>query len=288
MAIGQVRDPSVRQAAPPQANNQYANCSVPWCVSKVLSICERVKLSVDAHSMSNRCNRWAGVQLTFIGAVQGQSNTKWHAWTDCFVCPTYPHRREAVCTSHIRPSGAVALRVRTVVSTPQIIARLGIRSFHCNARVRLELLLAWIVTLLTLLQNNNAGSSHASAHADNVPGLSMLPTSGTRKMMSSAFAKPGGTETGSIAVIMWSPKRTSYGPECRSNVSMSAWRVIKLMPNRPMALESWRFVVIQRAGQPAISHAGIEGLNQYKAYLQQSEDVSLVTVPNYQSYKKLH
>lgn len=41
-----------------------------------------------------------------------------------------------------------------------------------------------------------------------------------------------------------------------------------------------------RAGQPAIFHADIEGLNQYMAYLQQSSDVSPVTVRNYQSYKK--
>lgn len=40
---------------------------------------------------------------------------------------------------------------------------------------------------------------------------------------------------------------------------------------------------MKRAGQPTISHAGIEALNQYKAYLQQSEDMSPVMVRNYLS-----
>src|SRR5260370_29530775 len=96
----------------------------------------------------------------------------------------------AVYTCQIRPSGAVALRRRTIVSAPPIAVRLGVRSSHCKTRVRLELLLEWIVTLLTPLQNNNAGSSHASAHADNVPESSVLLTSGTRKTVSPTFAKP--------------------------------------------------------------------------------------------------
>src|SRR5438094_9919742 len=40
---------------------------------------------------------------------------------------------------------------------------------------------------------------------------------------------------------------------------------------------------MKRAGQPAISQAGIEALNQYKMYLQQSEDLSPVTIRNYLS-----
>src|SRR2546421_9291478 len=40
---------------------------------------------------------------------------------------------------------------------------------------------------------------------------------------------------------------------------------------------------MKRAGQPAISQAGIEALNQYKMYLQQSEDMSPVTIRNYLS-----
>ncbi len=40
---------------------------------------------------------------------------------------------------------------------------------------------------------------------------------------------------------------------------------------------------MKRAGQPAISQAGIEALNQYKVYLQQSEDMSQVTIRNYLS-----
>jgi len=40
---------------------------------------------------------------------------------------------------------------------------------------------------------------------------------------------------------------------------------------------------MKRAGQPIISHAGIEALNQYKVYMQQSEDMSPVTIRNYLS-----
>ncbi len=40
---------------------------------------------------------------------------------------------------------------------------------------------------------------------------------------------------------------------------------------------------MKRAGQPAISQAGIEALNQYKVYMQQSEDMSPVTIRNYLS-----
>lgn len=40
---------------------------------------------------------------------------------------------------------------------------------------------------------------------------------------------------------------------------------------------------MKRAGQPAISHAGTEALNQYKAYLQHKEDMSQVTIRNYLS-----
>jgi integrase/recombinase XerD len=40
---------------------------------------------------------------------------------------------------------------------------------------------------------------------------------------------------------------------------------------------------MKRAGQPAISHAGTEALNQYKAYLQHKEDMSQVTIRNYRS-----
>src|SRR5260221_2049153 len=40
---------------------------------------------------------------------------------------------------------------------------------------------------------------------------------------------------------------------------------------------------MKRAGQPPLSHAGTEALNQYKAYLQHTEDMSLVTIRNYLS-----
>jgi site-specific recombinase XerD len=40
---------------------------------------------------------------------------------------------------------------------------------------------------------------------------------------------------------------------------------------------------MKRVGQPAISQAGINELNQYRVYLQQSEDVSPVTIRNYLS-----
>ena len=40
---------------------------------------------------------------------------------------------------------------------------------------------------------------------------------------------------------------------------------------------------MKRVGQPAISQAGIEALNLYKVYLQQSEDMSPVTIRNYLS-----
>ena len=40
---------------------------------------------------------------------------------------------------------------------------------------------------------------------------------------------------------------------------------------------------MKRAGQPTISHAGTEALNQYKANLQHKEDMSLVTIRNYLS-----
>ena len=40
---------------------------------------------------------------------------------------------------------------------------------------------------------------------------------------------------------------------------------------------------MKRASQPALSHAGSEALNQYKAYLQHSEDMSPVTIRNYLS-----
>src|SRR5207248_10762204 len=105
--------------------------------------------------------------------------------------------------------GAIALRQRTLVSVPPIVTCLDACSCQCNARVRLELLLEWIVTLLMPLQNNKAESSHASAHADNMLESSALPTSGTRKIVSQSFAKPSGIEKGSMAVIMRFAKRTS-------------------------------------------------------------------------------
>ncbi len=40
---------------------------------------------------------------------------------------------------------------------------------------------------------------------------------------------------------------------------------------------------MKRVGQPVISQAGIEALNRYKVYLQQSEDMSPVTIRNYLS-----
>ncbi len=40
---------------------------------------------------------------------------------------------------------------------------------------------------------------------------------------------------------------------------------------------------MKRASQPPLSHAGIEALNRYKAYLQHIEDMSPVTIRNYLS-----
>src|SRR5258708_21961510 len=40
---------------------------------------------------------------------------------------------------------------------------------------------------------------------------------------------------------------------------------------------------MKRASQPSISHSSNDALNHYQAYLQQSEDMSLVTVRDYLS-----
>ncbi len=40
---------------------------------------------------------------------------------------------------------------------------------------------------------------------------------------------------------------------------------------------------MKRVGQPNISRAGMEALNQYKAFLQHTEDMSPVTIRNYLS-----
>ena len=142
------------------------------------------------------------------------------------MCPVHTLRRGSFSRkdSHIRRSGAVALRLRTGVSTSPMIAWLGVHSCQRNSRVWLMLLLCMDGYSADARAKQQCWIIPVSAHSDKVSELVFLPSSGTRKMVSSALAKPGGIENGSIAVSMGSPKRTLYGPECRSNVSESAWR----------------------------------------------------------------